>query len=89
MSERVASEEPPAHAEWEEEMVADFVAVRSDRVELVKAIGGAYPAMNGSDEFHKGLNKLEWQLDGDDEARVHAALTGDAAAPVSSSGEWW
>jgi hypothetical protein len=76
-------------AEWEEEMVADIVVARSDRVDLIKAIGRGYPSMNGSDDFHKGLNKLEWQLDGDDETRVHAVLGTDAAAPDTTSGEWW
>ena len=76
-------------AEWEEEMIADIVVARGDRVDLIRAIGRAYPGMNGSDEFHKGLNKLEWQLDGSDETRVHTALGADATAPDSSSGEWW
>ena len=51
-------------AEWEEEMVADIVVTRADRVALIREIGRAYPSMNGSDDFRKGLNKLEWQLDG-------------------------
>jgi hypothetical protein len=76
-------------AEWEEEMVADIVVARGDRVELIRQIGHAYPGMNGTDDFHKGLNKLEWQLDGNDETRVHDVLGADAAAPDSSSGEWW
>ena len=76
-------------AEWEEEMVADIVVTRADRVALVREIGRAYPSMNGSDDFHKGLNKLEWQLDGLDETRVQTALRDDSAAPASESGEWW
>jgi hypothetical protein len=76
-------------AEWEEEMVADIVEARADRVALIREIGGAYPDMNGSDDFAKGLNKLEWQLDGADEDRIHAILAADGTAPSSSSGEWW
>ena len=76
-------------AEWEEEMVADIVVTRADRVALIREIGRAYPSMNGSDDFRKGLNKLEWQLDGLDETRVQDALRGDSAAPASESGEWW
>jgi hypothetical protein len=76
-------------AEWEEEMVADIVVARGDRVALIREIGRAYPTMSGSDDFHKGLNKLEWQLDGNDETRVHDVLKGDSAAPASESGEWW
>ena len=76
-------------AEWEEEMVADIVEARADRVALIREIGRAYPAMSGSDDFRKGLNKLEWQLDGADETRVHTVLAGDSAAPASESGEWW
>jgi hypothetical protein len=76
-------------AEWEEEMVADIVEARADRVALIREIGRAYPTMNGSDDFAKGLNKLEWQLDGADEDRIHAILAADGAAPSSSSGEWW
>ena len=45
--------------------------------------------MSGSDDFRKGLNKLEWQLDGEDETRVHVVLAADPAAPASESGEWW
>ena len=37
--------------------------------------------MSGKDEFHKGLNKLEWQLDGSDETRVHEVLGTDKSAP--------
>jgi hypothetical protein len=76
-------------AEWEEEMVADIVEARTDRVALIREIGRAYPDMNGGDEFTKGLNKLEWQLDGGDETRVHDVLATDGAAPASESGEWW
>jgi Family of unknown function (DUF5995) len=76
-------------AEWEEEMVADIIEARADRVALIREIGRAYPAMSGSDDFRKGLNKLEWQLDGADETRVHTVLAGDSAAPASESGEWW
>ena len=76
-------------AEWEEEMVADIVEARADRVALIREIGRAYPSMSGSDDFHNGLNKLEWQLDGADETRVHDVLAGDSAAPASESGEWW
>jgi hypothetical protein len=76
-------------AEWEEEMIADIVVARSDRVDLIRAIGRAYPAMSGKDDFHRGLNKLEWQLDGSDETRVHEVLGTDKSAPDASSGEWW
>ena len=77
-------------AEWEEEMVADIVVTRADRVALIREIGRAYPSMNGSDDFRKGLNKLEWQLDGarrDPRAGRPARPT--PAAPASESGEWW
>ena len=73
----------------EEEMVADIVVARADRVALIREIGRAYPSMSGSDDFRKGLNKLEWQLDGEDETRVHTVLADDSAAPASESGEWW
>ncbi len=76
-------------AEWEEEMVADIVEARADRVALIREIGRAYPDMNGSDDFAKGLNKLEWQLDGADEDRIHTVLAADGDAPSSESGEWW
>ena len=76
-------------AEWEEEMVADIVVTRADRVALIREIGRAYPSMNGSDDFRKGLNKLEWQLDGEDESRVHVVLAADPAAPATESGESW
>ena len=77
-------------AEWEEQMIADVVETRNDRVALVSAVGAHYGAsMRGSTDFQKGLNKLEWQLDGEDESRVHAALKTDPAAPQSESGLWW
>ena len=77
-------------AEWEEQMVADIIEARGDRVAVVTAVGAHYSgSMRGSTDFQKGLNKLEWQLDGADESRVHAALKGDPAAPQSESGLWW
>ena len=76
-------------AEWEQQMVADIVVARPDRVDLVRQVGAHYSDMSGDDDFHRGLNKLEWQLGGEDEERVHAVLAWDSAAPASESGEWW
>ena len=76
-------------ANWEEEMVADIVVARPDRVALVTQIGAHYSDMNGATDFHRGLNKLEWQLGGGEEDRVHTVLAADPAAPASKSGEWW
>ena len=76
-------------AEWEQQMVADIVVGRPDRVDLVRRLGAHYSDMSGDDDFHRGLNKLEWQLGGEAEDRVHAVLAWDSAAPASESGEWW
>lgn len=64
-------------AEWEEQMVADLVCDRADGRALVTEIGVRY-ARGG---FTEGLNKLEWQLDGDDQDRVEAKF--------GSSGTMW
>jgi len=75
--------------DWEEQLVADVIVARSDRVALIELIGAHYSDMNGADDFHRGLNKLEWQLSGEHQARVQAVLSTDGAAPDSESGEWW
>jgi hypothetical protein len=61
-------------AEWEEEMVADLIVLRSDGARLITQVG-AYFEEGGFDE---GLNKLEWQLDGEDESRI-AAVYGESS----------
>ena len=46
--------------------------------------------MNGATDFHKGLNKLEWQLGGLEQARDQDDARPDPAAPrLDESGEWW
>lgn len=69
-------------AEWEEQMVADILVARhgSDGRALVERIGRQYK-LRGDNDYQRGLNKLESQLDGNDETRV-TALYG-------SSGLWW
>ena len=66
-------------AEWEQQMIADIVVARPDRVDLIRQIGAHYRDMRGADDFDRGLNKLEWQLGGDDEERVQAVLAWDSA----------
>lgn len=73
-------------AEWEEQMVADIVEARNDRVELIRLIGQQYRDMSGADDFQRGLNKVEWQLDGEDEDRVHRVLAKDSNVPRATSG---
>lgn len=51
-------------AEWEEEMIADLLVLRSDGRQLITRIG--------SGNFADGLNKVQWQLDGGDQRRVDA-----------------
>jgi hypothetical protein len=53
-------------AEWEEEMVADLLCLRSDGGDLLSKIGRHYEG-GGRTE---GLMKIEWQLDGGDQKRV-------------------
>ncbi len=64
-------------AEWAEQMVADLVCERSDGRDLITQLGVRY-AGGGIKE---GLNKLEWQLDGEDQDRVEAKF--------GSSGTLW
>jgi hypothetical protein len=66
--------------EWEEQMIADIIEPRTDRVRLVREIGRAYPS-KGWDEFRAGMKQLEWELTGDDELRVQNAVASDPAAP--------
>ena len=68
-----------ATSDWEEQLVADVIVARSDRVALIELIGAHYSDMSGADDFHRGLNKLEWQLSGDHQARVQAVLSADGA----------
>lgn len=58
-------------AEWEEEMVADILVSRArvDGRALIEQIGEHY---EGTRSFNEGLNKIEWQLDGDEQDRVAA-----------------
>lgn len=55
---------------WENEMVADIISSRSDARALVTRVGGYYE----SGGFAEGLNKLQWQLEGDAQTRVEAAV---------------
>jgi hypothetical protein len=59
-------------AEWEEEMVADLLEKRDDRRSIVEEIGNIYggPLKQGDKNFKNGLYKLEWQLDGAEEATI-------------------
>jgi hypothetical protein len=59
-------------AEWEEEMVADFLEKRDDRRSIVEEIGNIYggPATGSGKTFKNGLYKLEWQLDGAEEDTI-------------------
>jgi hypothetical protein len=59
-------------ADWEERMVVEILEQRADAGALVRWLGGIYPT--GPDPFKSGLNKLEWQLDGEDEDRVRARM---------------
>jgi len=52
--------------EWEEEMIADLLVMRSDGRQLITMIGQYYE----SGDFRAGLMKVEWQLDGKDQTRV-------------------
>jgi hypothetical protein len=54
-------------AEWEEEMVADILVDRhgSDGRAIVTAIGRHYDGGG----FAEGVNKIQWQLDGEDQRR--------------------
>ena len=55
-------------AEWEQEMVADLLCGRSDGAALVAKLGEHYEKGG----FAEGLDKLEWQLGGGDQARIEA-----------------
>jgi hypothetical protein len=66
-----------ATSEWEQEMIADLICLRSDGRDLIKRVGGAFEGGG----FKEGLNKLEWQLDGEDQARI--------TRKFGSSGTWW
>ena len=63
-------------AEWEEQMVADIIVARSDRRALIAAMGARYGgrATGPDKDFKNGLNKIEWQLDGEDQSRVKAVV---------------
>lgn len=56
--------------DWENQMVADIISSRSDAYALVARVGGYYD--NGG--FSEGLNTLQWQLEGDAQRRVEAAV---------------
>jgi hypothetical protein len=60
--------------EWEQEMIADLVCLRSDGQKLIERLGGGAG-------LSEGLNVLEWNLDGYDETRV--------TNQYGSSGKWW
>ena len=51
-------------SEWEEEMIADILTSRSDGRALITRVGDG--------NFAKGLNSIQWQLDGGDQRRVDA-----------------
>ncbi|MDP2313197.1 MAG: DUF5995 family protein [Pseudomonadota bacterium] len=55
-------------AEWEEEMVADLLVARHgvDGAEILTEIGRVYDEGG----YAEGLNKVQWQLDGEDQDRV-------------------
>jgi len=57
-------------SDWENQMVADIISSRSDAFALVTRVGGYYE--DGG--FSEGLNKLQWQLEGDAQRRVEAAV---------------
>ena len=61
-------------SEWEQEMIADIVCLRSDGRRLITRLGGG-------EGFKEGLNKLEWNLDWSDQTRV--------TDMYGSSGKWW
>lgn len=58
-------------AEWEEEMIADILTSRSgvDGRALIEQIGEHYENRR---DFNAGLNKIEWQLDGNEQEQVAA-----------------
>ncbi len=60
-------------AEWEEEMVVDVLQYQPNGHALVERIGQIYdgPATGEDAHFKNGLYKLEWQLDGAEEERLH------------------
>lgn len=55
-------------AEWEEQMVVDILEARADGYTIITQLGAIYEGGG----FNEGLNKLEWQLDGDDQDRLEA-----------------
>ncbi|MCA9997545.1 MAG: DUF4157 domain-containing protein [Anaerolineales bacterium] len=55
-------------AEWEEQMIADILVAHPNGKALVTQIGVIYEGGN----FYDGLNKLEWQLDGEEQERIEA-----------------
>ncbi len=62
-------------AEWEEKMIVDILEARSekDAHQLIVEIGQKYEGESGSyhTDYKKGINKLEWQLDGDEQKRLN------------------
>jgi hypothetical protein len=55
-------------SEWEEEMIADILVLRSDGRAIITRIGAIYSGGG----FAEGLRKIQWELDGRDQRRVDA-----------------
>ena len=69
-------------ARWEGQMVVDILDARhsTDGKAIIERIGQKYK-LRGDTDLQRGLNKLEWQLDGARQRRL-TELYGD-------SGKWW
>ena len=71
-------------ANWEEQMVVDILEKHPDRRSIVNQIGKHYegPASGSDADFKNGLYKLEWQLDGARQDKLHELFG-------SSGFGWW
>lgn len=75
-------------AEWEEQMVVDLLEhqPKPNGRALIEQIGQIYqpdgPATGKDASFKNGLYKLEWQLDGAEEERLHQVFG-------KSDQGWW
>lgn len=69
-------------ARWEGQMITDILDARhtTDGKEIIERIGQKYK-LRGDTDLKRGLNKLEWQLDGDRQRRLTELYGG--------SGKWW
>jgi hypothetical protein len=74
-------------AEWEEHMIADIIELRADRTALVEAIGRHYTP-RGGDPIRDGVTRLDSELVGEDEDRVHRAL-GLVEESWRHPSRWW